>query len=261
MKKSSIKILYRLFAFLSDRTNGFAPFVKYKLTLGVILIGLGACSNQNKKNVEPNDISPITSTSGSNIVEKSDSVDIEKQLKKDTLPVKKYVPPIIEATCYDIVETPDDNKITSGQKSKSDDLGIEKIDSDTVLVSCYLVINIEDVEAANKDIVLKYSNDSTIYTIVDRQPEFPGGDHARIDFIQKTLRYPENESNIQGRVIVNFIVEKDGTINDIQVVRSIAPELDKEAVRIIQLMPKWIPGNHKGEIVRVRFTLPINFKK
>jgi protein TonB len=95
-------------------------------------------------------------------------------------------------------------------------------------------------------------------------PQFPGGDNELFKFIAENLKgetpfglcYVE----IQGRVICRFVVEKDGSIGQVEVVRSLDPPMDKEAVRLIKSMPKWIPGKQNGKVVRVYFTLPINFK-
>ena len=94
-------------------------------------------------------------------------------------------------------------------------------------------------------------------------PEFPGGTEALIKFLQDNVTYPQiaKENNIEGRVLCQFVVEKDGTITDIQVVRSGGDaSLDKEAVRVLRLMPKWKPGKQQGKPVRVKYTVPVNFK-
>lgn len=101
-----------------------------------------------------------------------------------------------------------------------------------------------------------------IFVVVEEQPEFPGGQAALMKFLSENIRYPviAQENGIQGRVICSFVVEKDGSITDVQVVRGVDPSLDKEAVRVIQSMPKWKPGKQRGKAVRVRFTLPIVFR-
>jgi protein TonB len=101
-----------------------------------------------------------------------------------------------------------------------------------------------------------------IFVVVEEQPEFPGGQAALMKFLSDNIRYPviAQENGIQGRVICSFVVEKDGSITDVQVVRGVDPSLDKEAVRVIQSMPKWKPGKQRGKPVRVRFTLPIVFR-
>jgi protein TonB len=101
-----------------------------------------------------------------------------------------------------------------------------------------------------------------IFVVVENQPEFPGGQAAMMKFLSENIRYPviAQENGIQGRVICTFVVERDGSITDVQVVRGVDPSLDKEAVRVIQSMPKWKPGMQRGKPVRVRFTLPVVFR-
>ena len=101
-----------------------------------------------------------------------------------------------------------------------------------------------------------------IFVVVEQQPEFPGGPEALLKFIGENVRYPKEaqEKGIQGRVIVNFVVNKDGSLSDMKVVRGQDASLDAEAIRIISTMPKWKPGMQRGKAVNVRFTLPITFR-
>ncbi|MDO5664652.1 MAG: TonB family protein [Bacteroidia bacterium] len=101
-----------------------------------------------------------------------------------------------------------------------------------------------------------------IFVVVEEQPEFPGGNTAMMKFLNENVKYPiiAQENGIQGRVITNFVVERDGSITDVQVVRGVDPSLDKEAVRVIQSMPRWKAGKQRGSAVRVRFTLPVVFR-
>jgi protein TonB len=101
-----------------------------------------------------------------------------------------------------------------------------------------------------------------IFVVVEKQPEFPGGNTAMMKFLSDNIRYPviAQENGIQGRVICNFVVERDGSITDAQVVRGVDPSLDREAIRVIQQMPRWEPGKQRGAAVRVRFTLPVVFR-
>lgn len=105
------------------------------------------------------------------------------------------------------------------------------------------------------------ANDS-VYTNVDKKAEYPGGDDAMYKFIAKTIRYPviALENGIQGRIIAEFTIKKDGTISDIKIVKSVDPSLDKEAIRLIQAMQKWIPAEKDGQKVEYRKTVPILFK-
>ncbi|MFA7492806.1 MAG: energy transducer TonB [Proteiniphilum sp.] len=101
-----------------------------------------------------------------------------------------------------------------------------------------------------------------IFVVVEEQPEFPGGQAAMMKFLSDNIKYPviAQENGIQGRVICNFVVERDGSITDVQVVRGQDPSLDREAIRVIQQMPRWKPGKQRGSAVRVRFTLPVVFR-
>ena len=109
--------------------------------------------------------------------------------------------------------------------------------------------------------VLKKDND-TIYQVVDQMPEFPGGVEAMMKYVAESVKYPESakENNLQGRVIVKFVIEKDGSVSNVEVGRGWGNELDDEAVRVVKAMPKWKPGKQDGKPVRVSFMLPINFK-
>ena len=101
-----------------------------------------------------------------------------------------------------------------------------------------------------------------IHEVVDEPPSFPGGDAAQIAFLSNNLRYPAvaMEQGIQGRVVTQFVVDKDGSITDVKVVRSLDPMLDKEAVRLVKSMPKWTPGKLNGSPVRVKYILPLSFR-
>ena len=105
-------------------------------------------------------------------------------------------------------------------------------------------------------------DENSIFQIVETQPEFPGGMAELMKYLQKNIRYPQicKEQRVQGRVIVQFVVNTDSTITDVNVVKPVNPYLDKEAVRVVEAMPKWIPGKLHGEPVRVRFTLPVTFR-
>ena len=105
--------------------------------------------------------------------------------------------------------------------------------------------------------------ENVVFKVVETMPSFPGGDAALMKFISDNVRYPAiaQENGIQGRAICQFTVEKDGSITDIQILRSAGDEtLDKEAKRVIKSMPKWSPGKQRGKAVRVSYTIPINFR-
>ena len=101
-----------------------------------------------------------------------------------------------------------------------------------------------------------------VYEVVEQMPTFKGGDAALMKYLSENIRYPEaaEKAGEQGRVVVSFTVEKDGTVADVKVARSVTPTLDAEAVRVIKAMPKWVPGKQDDQFVRVRYNVPVSFK-
>lgn len=101
-----------------------------------------------------------------------------------------------------------------------------------------------------------------IFTVVEQAPEFPGGQSELMKYLSSSIRYPEIavENGIQGRVIVQFVVERDGSATQVEVARGVDPSLDKEAIRVVKEMPKWKPGQQRGKPVRTKFTLPVQFR-
>ena len=99
------------------------------------------------------------------------------------------------------------------------------------------------------------------FDVVEQMPEYPGGINALIQYMSENIQYPDDarKQMIQGRVMVAFVIDKDGSITKAGVVKSVYPSLDAEALRVVKAMPKWTPGRQKGQVVRVKFTIPINF--
>ena len=104
--------------------------------------------------------------------------------------------------------------------------------------------------------------ETKVFDVVEVMPSFPGGQAALFEWLSKNIKYPvvAEENGVQGRVIVTFVVERNGSITDVQVVKSVDPSLDKEAVRVVKAMPHWIPGKQNGSAVRVKFTVPVTFR-
>ena len=109
---------------------------------------------------------------------------------------------------------------------------------------------------------VKSKHDNEIYTEVDQQPEFPGGVSALMRFLAENVNYSTESvrKGLQGRVVTNFIIEKDGSISNLVVKEGVNKQLDEEAISVISKMPKWKPGKNNGEVVRVNFTLPVTFR-
>ena len=121
----------------------------------------------------------------------------------------------------------------------------------------------EVVIAAPVEAPVEEEEEEVVFVVVEKMPEFPGGQQALFKYLSENVKYPviAQENGIQGRVICQFVVNKDGSIVDVEVVRSGGdPSLDKEAIRVIKSMPKWKPGKQRGKPVRVKYTVPVNFK-
>ena len=104
--------------------------------------------------------------------------------------------------------------------------------------------------------------ETKVFEVVEQMPSFPGGDAALMAYLRDNMKYPvvAAENGVQGRVVVSFVVERDGSITDVKVARSVDPSLDREAVRVVKGMPHWIPGKQNGSAVRVKYNVPVSFK-
>lgn len=126
-----------------------------------------------------------------------------------------------------------------------------------------------NVEAVRNDIAVntpppapKEEVTNKVFDVVEVMPSFPGGQGALLSYLSSHVKYPvvAQENGVQGRVTVSFVVERDGSITDVHVVRSVDPSLDREAARVISSMPNWQPGKQNGSAVRVKFNVPVQFK-
>lgn len=174
-------------------------------------------------------------------------INLEEEMIPITLPEKKTVPPPPQAVqASDIIEIIDDDSEEPEDMIKSDEDQVEYID----------ITEIADV------IVEEEPQEETIHEIVEDMPKFPGGMAALNEYLRKNIKYPAicRENNIQGRVIIRFTVNRDGSIEDPVVMQSVHPYMDQEALRVISAMPKWTPGEQQGKTVRVNFTVPVNFR-
>ena len=165
-------------------------------------------------------------------------VEITQQEKPPPPP-----PPQQQTTVIEIVE--DDMEI-------EDEIEIDvEADQETV-VEEYIPVEDDDEE----------EEEAQIFTVVESMPGFPGGETAMKRYLAENIQYPQmaRESGIQGRVFVTFVVEKDGNVTDVRVLRGIGGGCDEEAIRVIKNMPRWDPGKQRGKPVRVQFNMPIMFK-
>lgn len=104
--------------------------------------------------------------------------------------------------------------------------------------------------------------ENKVFEVVEQMPSFPGGPSALMKYLSENIKYPvvAQENGVQGRVVVSFVVERDGSITDVKVARSVDPSLDREAMRVVRSMPHWIPGKQNGSAVRVKYNVPVSFR-
>ena len=174
-------------------------------------------------------------------------VSLYEEMVPITLPEKKTVPPPPAAvTQADILEIVDDDAEVEEDIMASTEDQVEWVDLDEI---DYVEVEPEPEE-------------EEIFMVVEDAPEFPGGTQALLDYLRKNIKYPPicRENGIQGRVLVSFVVNKDGAIVEPQVVKSVNKQLDQEALRVISTMPNWKPGKQRGKPVRVKYTVPVNFR-
>ena len=148
-------------------------------------------------------------------------------------------------------------KQTTQLEIVEDDVEVEDIElnaevDQTEVIEEYVPVEVEEEEVSETE----------VFTIVEEMPAYPGGDAKLYEYLGKNIKYPQiaRESGIQGRVFVNFVVEPDGSVSNVKVMRGIGGGCDEEAVRVIKTMPKWKPGKQRGKAVRVTYTIPVVFK-
>ena len=126
----------------------------------------------------------------------------------------------------------------------------------------YAVDSVEKQPAANMDVTAENLIQGEVYDMVEVAPQFPGGSKELMSWLGQNLRYPvkAQEAGKQGRVVLQFVITKEGKVADIKVMRGVSPELDEEAVRVVKAMPAWTPGKQDGQAVNVRYTLPVTFR-
>ena len=188
-------------------------------------------------------------------VEKKEQPKLEKvEVEKVKISVK-FVPPVIKK----------DDEVKPEEELKSQD----ELNKTNTAIGAFDVKGND--EAAGEVLKAKEviaqpeppkEEETKVFDVVEQMPSFPGGPSALFEYLSKNIKYPvvAEENGIQGRVIVTFVVERDGSITDVRVVKSVDPSLDKEAQRVVKSMPRWIPGKQNGSAVRVKYTVPVTFR-
>lgn len=187
------------------------------------------------------------------------AAEVKQELKK---PVNMEPPPQVKSSI----------KFVAPVIKKDEEVNEEnEIKSQDELNETKVAISIADVKGNNEEagmdiadvkVAVTQQVEEKIFEVIEQMPTFPGGEEALLKYLSNNVKYPviAQENGVQGRVIVRFVVTKNGDVDRIEVVRSVESSLDKEAVRVVKSMPRWIPGKQGGENVSVWFTLPVNFK-
>ena len=172
---------------------------------------------------------------------------------------------VFEEEIIPITETPEQAAPPPPEAPKVAEL-LEIVDDKADIEESTTILNENtpkvEVKYVPVQVVEEEPEEQTIFEVVENMPDFPGGQAALMQYLAKNIKYPTiaQENGTQGRVIVQFVVNRDGSIVDAKVVRSVDPYLDKEALRVINTMPKWKPGMQRGKPVRVKFTVPVMFR-
>ena len=184
-------------------------------------------------------------------VEQKKEIPVARETQKFTAPVIKKDELVKEENQVKQMDQLDD-KVAVGTENKEGvkDRTVEAVRND-IAVAVPPPPPAPKPEVANK-----------VFDVVEEMPSFPGGQGALMAFLSSNIKYPvvAQENGVQGRVIVGFVVEKDGSISDVKVMRSVDPSLDREAQRVVKAMPKWKPGKQNGSAVRVKYTVPVVFR-
>lgn len=185
----------------------------------------------------------------------------ENKIMEETAPPPPPLKSTIQFTPPVIAE---DSKVNDENEMKTQDELIES----KVEIGLHNVEGTNDKNAValdelvNHQKVIEVKQEEKPLTVVEQMPQFPGGDGELMKFLNGEIKYPvvAAENGIQGRVVVRFVVGKDGKVSDVKVVKPLDPSLDKEAVRVVQKMPNWVPGKQNGRNVAVYYTLPVTFR-
>jgi protein TonB len=202
-------------------------------------------------------------------------VELSKLAQKKETKVERKEQPKIEIERQVVEKVKSSVKFTAPEIKKDDEVNPEdEIKSQDDLSKTNTAIGSFDVKGNDEEggEVLKAQQvaideapkeeETKVFDVVEQMPSFPGGDAELMKFLSTHIKYPvvAEENGIQGRVIATFVVERDGSITDVKVIKSVDPSLDKEAIRVLKSMPKWIPGKQNGSTVRVKYTVPVTFR-
>lgn len=213
-------------------------------------------ANKTVENTQAVELSALEQKKKEAKVEKKEVIkqEPEKVVEKVKSSVK-FTAPVIKK----------DNEV-----KEEDEIKLDEVEKSTKAIGTFTVEGNDEVGGevlkAKEEIKApeppKHVEENKIFTVVEQMPMYPGGDSALMQYLSSNIHYPAvaAENGVQGRVVVGFVVEKDGSITDVNVMRSVDPSLDREAVRVVKSMPRWTPGKQNGSAVRVKYQVPVTFR-
>ena len=233
------------------------------VALAAVLLYLGlqlqrmAEANKKVENTQAVELAKLNTEKKEAKVEKKEIIRQEpEKVVEQVKSSVKFTAPIIKKD--EEVKEEDEIKLDEVQKSDKA-VGAFTVEGNDEVGGAVLKAK-EDIAAPEppKHVV----EETKIFTVVEQMPMFPGGDGALMSYLSSNIHYPTvaAENGVQGRVVVGFVVERDGSITDVNVLRSVDPSLDREAMRVVKGMPKWTPGKQNGSAVRVKYQVPVTFR-
>ena len=222
-----------------ERGKGLSLLLGLLVALSVVFVGLEWRSAVTQAQAQEKAF---------NTQDVEDVMNIEDQQKPDE---PEHEPEQAQQT---EVQLPDELKVVSNDR--------EVIKPSFVSVDQDKPLPPPNIPLGTKNVQVDEEVDQAIFEVVEEQPEFPGGMEALLKYLAKNINYPESavDNGIQGKVMVRFVVERDGSVSAVETYKSVDPALDKEAVRVVKTLPKWKPGRQQGKAVRTRYIVPVVFR-
>lgn len=214
-------------------------------------------ANKKVKNTQAVELAKLNTEKKEAKVEKKEIIKQEpEKVVEQVKSSVKFTAPIIKKDSE--VKEEDEIKLDEVQKSDKA-VGAFTVEGNDEVGGAVLKAK-EDIAAPEppKHVV----EETKIFTVVEQMPMYPGGDAALMGYLRDNIKYPTvaAENGVQGRVVVGFVVERDGSITDVNILRGVDPSLDREAMRVVKSMPRWNPGKQNGSAVRVKYQVPVSFR-
>ena len=232
------------------------------VALAAVLLYLGltlhrmAAANRTVENTQAIELTNLENKKKEAKVEKKEQIKVEPEKTVERVKSSvKFTAPVIKKD--NLVKEEDEIKLDEIEKSNKA-IGALTVEGNDEVGGEVLQLR-EQIAAPEPP---KPAEENKVHDFVEQMPSFPGGMGALMSWLSQNIKYPviAAENGVEGRVIVQFVVEKDGSITDVKIAKSVDPSLDKEATRVVSSMPHWIAGRQNGNPVRVKYTVPVTFK-